>query len=184
MCNAAVTVINSQGETSGPTRMRRTWESPMQKTITGLAGALLLTACGQSAEPAQSAKDFMAQHVQPTAKVYWDSVQFISDETGDHDIFPKTDAEWERTRKAAVDLTAFGNLLQTPAYAEGRGKDWTQFAQGLVDIGKQAEQAALHKNPDEVFEVGGTMYNVCSACHQAYPAETPGPEATNTGAGA
>lgn len=157
----------------------------MNKSIAGLAGALLLlSACGQGAPPAEGVKDLMAKRVQPTAKVYWDSVQFISDETGDHDIKPETDADWERTRKAAEDITAFGELLQTPSYAEGRGEDWAQFAKSLVDVGKKAEEAAVHKSPDEVFEVGGTVYNVCSACHQAYPAETPEPTASATGSAA
>ncbi len=66
-------------------------------------------------------KDLMAKQVQPTAQTYWDAVQFISDDTGDHDIFPKTDAEWEKTRKAAADLQGYGELLLTDAYTEGRG---------------------------------------------------------------
>ena len=156
----------------------------MKKTIAGLAGTLLLTACGQKEEPAESVKELMAKRVQPTAQVYWDAVQFISDETGNHDIVPQTDADWERTRKAAEELAAFGDLLQTPAYTEGRNEDWTQFSQSLVEIAKRAEKAAVDKNPDAVFKVGGTVYNVCSACHQAYPAETPEPGAPVTGGNA
>jgi len=136
-----------------------------------LSGALLIASCAQ--EPDVSMKDFMAKQVQPTAQTYWDAVQFVSDETGDHEIYPKTDAEWEKTRKAAEDLGKFGELLQTDAYSKGRNDDWKQFAQGLVDISKQAEQAAKDKSTDKVFEVGGTMYSVCSACHTIYPPPVP-----------
>jgi hypothetical protein len=114
-------------------------------------------------------KELMAQRVQPTAQTYWDAVRFVSDETGDHDIRPRTDAEWEKTRKAAADLAAFGEQLKTEPYTEGRAADWTQFAQALVDVSKLAEQAAAAKDADKVFEVGGTVYSVCSACHQVYP---------------
>lgn len=152
----------------------------MNKVLSGLAGVVLLAACNQGPPP-ESVKDLMAKRVQPTAKVYWDAVQYISDEQGNRNIVPSTDEEWERTRQAAADVSEFGRLLMTPAYAEGRGGDWSQFAQSLVDVGKKAEEAALHKSPDEVFEVGGTIYNVCSACHQAYPAETPEPTASATG---
>lgn len=130
---------------------------------------LLLGACGGNATPELTAQQLMAQRVQPTAKIYWDSVQYISDETGQHDIFPKTDAEWERTRQAAVELGQLGELLKTPGYTEGRAEDWATFAQALIDVSKRAEQAAASKNPEAVFEVGGTVYSVCTACHQVYP---------------
>lgn len=148
-----------------------------------LVGAVGLSGCNQSPPPLPI-KELMATQVQPTAQVYWDSVRYVSDETGNHDYLPETDADWEKTRTAAVDLQRFGELLQTDAYTDGRGADWTQFAQGLIDVGKQAELAAQQQNVDGVFEVSGTIYNVCSACHQAYPAEAGEvPAATNSSEG-
>ena len=157
----------------------------MTKTVFTATAAMaaLLGGCGQqAATPEKTVQQLMAQDVQPTAEIFWNSVQFISDETGDHDIRPETDADWQKTRDAATRLGEFGLLLQTPAYTEGRGEDWTQFAKSLVDVSKLAEQAADAKDPDKVFEVGGTIYNVCSACHQVYPATT-GPEAEEAQAG-
>jgi hypothetical protein len=151
----------------------------MTKTrlIPAAALAALLGACGQgAATPEKTVQQLMADDVQPTAKIYWDSVQFISDETGDHDIRPQTDADWARTRAAATRLGELAALLRTPGYTEGRGEDWTTFANSLTEVSRLAEQAADEKNPDKVFEVGGTIYNVCTACHQVYPATT-GPEA-------
>jgi cytochrome c556 len=134
--------------------------------------ALVAGCSSEASKPEMTVQQLMAKQVQPTAKLYWDAVQYISDENGNRDIAPTTDAEWERTRKAAEDLGKLGTLLQTPAYTEGRNADWTKFSKALVDISKQAEKAATDKSPDAVFEVGGTMYNVCSACHMAYPAES------------
>jgi hypothetical protein len=151
----------------------------MNKAIIAVAAALMLTACGQDTRPELSIKDLMAKEVQPTAKIYWDSVQFISDETGDHDVFPKTDADWKRTKDAATRIGELAELLKTPGYAEGRNEDWTTFANSLGDVARMAEQAAEDRDTDKIFEVGGTMYNVCSACHQVYPATT-GPEAEAT----
>jgi len=142
-----------------------------------IAGAALLAGCSSGPpQPEKTAQQLMASEVQPTAEIFWNSVQWISDEDGLHEIFPKTDAEWKRTRDAATKLGELGTLLQTPGYAEGRGEDWTQIAASLVDVSKLAEQAADERDVEKVFEVGGTVYNVCSACHQAYPA-TVGPEA-------
>ena len=151
----------------------------MTKTglIAAAAMAALLGACGQGVEtPDKTVQQLMAQDVQPTAEIYWNSVQFISDETGDHDIKPETDADWARTKAAATRLGELAVLLKTPGYTEGRGEDWTTFANSLGDVAKLAEQAAEQKDTDKIFEVGGTLYNVCSACHQVYPATT-GPEA-------
>ena len=157
----------------------------MTKTglIAAAAMAALLGACSQQAEaPEKTVQQLMAQDVQPTAEIFWNSVQFISDETGDHDIKPETDADWAKTKASAVKLGELAALLRTPGYAEGRGADWTTFANSLTEVAKFAEQAADAKDPDKVFEVGGTMYNVCSACHQVYPATT-GPEAEEQAAG-
>ena len=142
-----------------------------------LAAAGSLTACDQGPPPPeQTVQQLMANEVQPTAEVFWNAVQFISDEQGDHDIFPKTDAEWQRTRDAATRLGEQAALLKTPGYAEGRGEDWIEISDSLIQVAKLAEQAADSRDPDKVFEVGGTIYSVCSACHQIYPPTT-GPEA-------
>lgn len=148
------------------------------RTLAAVGTLLLLTGC-KASPPAESVQQLMKNKVQPTAQVYWDAVQYISDENGSRDIVPQTDADWEKVRKAAADLQDYGKLLQADAYTEGRNTDWTKFSQAMVDVSKQAEQAAKDKNVDKVFEVSGTMYNVCSACHMVYPA-TVGPEASGT----
>lgn len=145
----------------------------MKKAILtmGLATASL-GGCNQAEKPEQTIQQLMADEVQPTAEVYWESVQFISDEQGQHEIFPRTDAEWQRTKVAATKLIELAYMLKTPAYAEGRGEDWIQFSDSLVEVGKLAEEAADAHDRDKVFEVGGTIYSVCSACHQVFPATT------------
>ena len=138
-----------------------------RRTLTLFAISAALAGC--QAEPKASVKEYMAAEVQPTAEVYWNAVQFISDEQGDHDIFPRHDAEWENVRQAAVRLGEMGAELKEPKYAEGRGAAWIDFADGLIEVSAQAEKAAADKSSEAVFEVGGTVYSVCSACHQAYP---------------
>lgn len=139
--------------------------------IVAFSAATLIAGCNRGpATPEQTVQQLMANEVQPTAEVYWDSVQFISDETGAHEIRPETDQDWERTRNAATRLGELGELLKTPGYAEGRQEDWTTFSNSLIEVSKLAERAAEAKDPDKVFEIGGTIYNVCTACHQVYPA--------------
>lgn len=135
---------------------------------------------GCASEPQAPVKDYMAQEVQPTADIYWKSVQYISDEDGMHEIFPRTDAEWEDVRQAAVRLGEIGAELKEPRFAEGRGAAWIDFSDGLIEVAKQAEQQAADKSVDGVFEVSGTVYAVCQACHQAFPPENP-PEGFENG---
>lgn len=150
----------------------------MQTIGINAAGALVLaTLAGcsgsQPAEPADT-KAVMNLHVQPEAQLYWQAVQYISDEKGAREIVPQNDAEWSRTAEAARKLMALGESLKQPRYAEGKGADWQDFAQGLVDASGRAEAAALTRKPEQVLEAGGTLYNVCSACHEVYMASPGG----------
>jgi hypothetical protein len=137
-----------------------------------LTTAMLLAGCKSADKPELTLQQFMAQKVDPTSKVYFQAVQYISDESGNHDIAPKTDADWEKVRQAAADLQAQGKLLQSDAYTEGRREDWKKMSADLVTVSQQAEEAAKAKNPDKVFEVSGTIYMVCDGCHTAYPKDT------------
>ncbi|TWB46339.1 hypothetical protein [Nitrospirillum viridazoti] len=160
----------------------------MKRRISALAGVLLLASCkggsGTSAdavEPnytkAHGIQQLMAVVVQPQADVFWKSTGMIIDEKGQHDLRPATDEAWLSTQSAAATVTEMGNLLQTPLYATGRGKDWMQFSKALSEIGQKAEEAAKDRASEEaIVKIGETMYNICSACHQAYPpaaGETP-----------
>lgn len=147
------------------------------RTLAAIATMILLAGCKASA-PAETVQQLMKNKVDPASKIYFEAVQYISDQTGEHDIKPETDADWEKVRKAAADLQEYGKLLQTDPYTEGRNPDWTKFSQAMVDAGKQAEQAAKDKDVDKVFEMSGTVYNVCSACHMAYPPPVPAASGT------
>lgn len=142
--------------------------------------AFLVASCGgaekatDAVEPsftkAHDMKQLMAVVVQPQADVFWKSAGSVTEASGVRDLRPTTDEGWLRAQSAAATLVEIGNLMQTPLYAAGRGKDWLQFSQALSQISMKAEKAVRERaSEDEIFEIGGTMYNVCSACHQAYP---------------
>ena len=148
----------------------------MKSGFVAIAGLVFLAGCNQGpAAPDLTLQQFMKDKVDPTSKIYFDAVQYISDETGNHDIVPQTDADWEKVRQAAADLQEQAGLLQSAAYTEGRNEDWTRMAKDLATVSQQAEQAAKDKDPDKVFEVSGTIYAVCDACHMAYPKDSSQP---------
>lgn len=147
------------------------------RIIAGTLAVLALAGCNQAEEvpPLGTAQQMMAQEMQPTAEVFWGAVGSASELVDGEPVFrewqPETDAEWEEVRASAQHLGELGEVLMTPAYAEGRGDDWVAYAQGLVDVSAEAQQAALAQDPAAIFEVGGTIYSVCSACHRMYPPE-------------
>lgn len=138
------------------------------RTFAAIGAISLLAGCNDPASQ-KDVHELMTTKVQLAAQVYWDAVQYVSDVRGVREILPTTDAEWERTRRAAADLQDYGKMLQTGAYSGGRNPDWKDFSQGLVEAAKQAEKAAADRDKDSVFKAGATMYNVCLACHTAYP---------------
>ncbi len=130
---------------------------------------LLLSSCAkpEAVKPAD-VKAHMIEHVQPAAQTYWDAVQFISDEKGAREIVPANAEEWNQVIEAARALKQAAETLKQPAYAANRGTDWQDFAQGLTEAANMAEAAAKSHHPDKVLEAGGTLYNVCTACHEVY----------------
>jgi len=156
------------------------------KHALALIAALTLASCSEPAPdlPYGTVQLMMANEVQPTAEAYWDSVRFVSELVDgvavDTDYTPKTEADWLKVEQSAVHLAELGEALKSPAYSEGRDASWGVFAQGLVDVAGVAGEAAKSRDPDKVFEVGGLVYNVCSACHQSFPpADMPPGESQN-----
>lgn len=150
-------------------------ESKRISRIAAFAAVLALAGCAEEAPdlPYGTVQLMMANEVQPTAEGYWDSVRYVSELVDGKEVFteyePQTEEDWAKVEQSAARLGELGEALKTPAYAEGRGEDWLVFAQGLVDVAAKAGDAAKTRDPDKVFETGGLVYNVCSACHQAYP---------------
>jgi len=146
-----------------------------------LAGVALLAGCGGAERSEEKAaqdsalrvQKLMAEEVQPTAEVYWNSAGYVMDESGETDLTPTTEEGWAATLQSTQELQRLGELLQTPEYADGRGEDWIAFSKSLVEVSKQAEQTALDRDSGAIFEVGGVIYRVCQACHQVYPASQP-----------
>ncbi|MDB5663446.1 MAG: hypothetical protein JWM38_44 [Sphingomonas bacterium] len=152
----------------------------IDRTLVAIAGALLLAGCGgantsspkaTAAGPyvkAHSVKQLMANVVEVQAQLFWRSAGSITDANGQQELAPAGDEGWQATRSAAATVAEMGNLLMTPLYAEGRGEDWTKFAQAMVRSGMRAERAAAERNSDAVFETGGALYETCQGCHQVY----------------
>jgi len=142
--------------------------------MVALSGWFWLVGCAPPPSPPEppfhtvtDMKQLMSWVLDPAADVIWGAAGTISTEEGVQDLAPTTDQGWAEVRNAAAVVAECGNLLMLPGRVHD-GEDWMEFAQGLTDIGQKAIVAAEARDSDAVFDVGGELYNVCTACHQRY----------------
>ena len=149
------------------------------RSLTLFALAALLASCesGDSDSAQDAASPYVKAHslqqlmdtvMEPDAQIFWRSSGTVSDAGGTRDLTPTTPEGWAAAQSAAATVAETGNLLMTPMFAQDRGPDWIAFAQDLARAGKGAEQAAIDRDGDAMFEAGAKLSEACSACHQAY----------------
>ena len=135
-----------------------------------------LAACEKTTPPPQAqapftvaatTKDLMANVVEPAANVYWEAVGTIDDKNGTVERAPKTQAEWDAVRNAAIVVAESGNLLMIEGRAANRD-EWMALSRALVEVGKRARAAAEARDRKAVFDVGADVYQACVNCHTQY----------------
>ncbi len=126
--------------------------------------------------PVADVKTLMASVMEPAAEVYWDAVGVIVDETGEHQIEPKTVEEWDAVRNAAYVVAESGNLLMMPSRAKDGG-EWMAASQLMIEAAQKAIRAAESRDKDAVFTVGAEVYDACTNCHSKYSPDIVRPNA-------
>jgi hypothetical protein len=117
--------------------------------------------------PVADVRGLMVGLTEPAADVIWQSVGTIITREGRTDRAPRTDAEWDEVRLAAMVLVESANLL----LVEGRVDDlvdWPDFTADLIATGVETIRAVEARDADAVLTAGGRIYDACAACHQAY----------------
>jgi hypothetical protein len=135
--------------------------------------SLLLGGCAQEAPPADipfelvnDTHHLMELVLDPAADVIWGSAGFVLTEEGEQDLQPTTDEGWHAVESAGAVVAETGNLLMLPGRSQG--DDWLAYSIGLRDAGKLTMKAALEKDAEALFDVGGNIYQVCKSCHNQY----------------
>ena len=109
----------------------------------------------------------MQSVVDPNADIIWEAVKTIDSPAGTEEIRPKNAEEWAAVRNAAVAVAESGNLLMLVPRAKDGG-EWMKRAQEMIDTGEKAMRAAEAKNAEQLFTIGGDIYDACSNCHRQY----------------
>jgi hypothetical protein len=109
---------------------------------------------------------FMDHVLTPAATVVWHTNGFINDSTGDHDLSPKTDADWESVVSGAATLAEATNALRIPQRAVDA--DWNRYVDSLADAAARAYEAAEKRDLETLSSVSDHLDDICSSCHRHY----------------
>jgi hypothetical protein len=141
------------------------------RTAVWVLGVLLCAACGGPQpppfKPMADVKQLMQGAIDPSADVIWEATGTIVSKSGVENRQPKNQQEWDAVRNSAIVLTESGNLLMMAPRAKD-GDLWMKRSQEMIDAGMAAWRAAEARNVDQLFTVGGDIYEACSHCHQDY----------------
>lgn len=123
----------------------------------------------------EAAEAYMEGVIQPTADALWGEVGWVINETGEHDLSPKNDAEWAEARDHAVAVMDIVEELKRATFAWDDG-EWETFCDQVIQAASLSVTAAEHQSVDEMFDAGEALDHACESCHLHYtPDELPPP---------
>jgi hypothetical protein len=117
--------------------------------------------------PVATVDQIMDAIVIPSSTVIFKSVATTYTANGAEEHRPQTDEQWADVAAHAAALAEAGNLLLMDGRAVDDG-EWARHARGLTDAARAALAAAAAKDPERLLTAGGTLDEVCDACHEKY----------------
>ena len=114
-------------------------------------------------------KTFMEHVLTPAATIIWRSNGSVIDATGEHDLSPKTNDDWEQIVSGAATLAEATNALLIPERVPD--PEWVKYVDRLATAAAKAYRGAENHDLKAVSEVSDQLDGVCSACHRHYGLE-------------
>jgi hypothetical protein len=93
----------------------------------------------------------------------------VIDEQGEHDLSPKSDADWEAIVSGAATLAESTNALMIAERA--LDPFWTFYVQKLAVAANKAYVAAEAHDLKTISQVSDQLDGICAACHRHYGVE-------------
>lgn len=114
-----------------------------------------------------SMQELMAHVVQYSAEGIWERQGFEVDAKGEHSLFPKDDAEWEKAEGAALTLAEVTNTLLVPGRRVPEA-EWDKAVVEVRRIAREAAKAAEKHDKEAFFAAGEKLDAACDGCHARY----------------
>jgi hypothetical protein len=112
---------------------------------------------------------FMEHVLGPAAAVIFKVNGVVIDKNGEHDLSPKTDADWEQVVSGAATLAEATNALMIPERV--RDPAWNPYVKKLAEAANKAYHAAEAHDFKSISEVSDQLDGICAACHRHYGVE-------------
>jgi hypothetical protein len=112
---------------------------------------------------------FMEHVLGPAAAIIFKVNGVVIDKDGEHDLSPKTDADWEQIVSGAATLAEATNALMIPERV--RDQAWNPYVKKLADAANKAYRAAEAHDLKSISEVSDQLDGICAACHRHYGVE-------------
>ena len=139
------------------------------------AGVLASPSFGEDATPPSpfqayvDMKTFMQHVLTPAATIIWRANGLVIDEKGEHDLSPKSEADWEGIVSGAATLVEATNALMIPQRA--LDPRWSFYVKNLAAAANKAYLAAEARDLKSISEVSDRLDGICAACHRHYGLE-------------
>ena len=111
-------------------------------------------------------KTFMEHVLTPAATIIWRVNGVVIDAKGEHDLSPKSEADWEEVVSGAATLAEATNALMIPQRAND--SQWIFYVQKLAEAANKAYVAGEARDLKSVAEVSDRLDGICAACHRHY----------------
>ncbi len=112
---------------------------------------------------------FMEHVLSPAADIVWRASGTVADASGEHDLTPQTNAQWETVVSGSATLAEATNSLMIPQRA--RDIQWFALATALADAANVAYRAAEDHDPKAIAAAGARIDAACTGCHKYYGVE-------------
>ena len=112
---------------------------------------------------------FMEHVLSPAAAIIFKVDGVVIDKDGEHDLSPKSDADWEQIVSGAATLAEATNALMIPERV--RDQAWNPYVRKLADAANKAYRAAEAHDLKSISEVSDQLDGICAACHRHYGVE-------------
>ena len=120
-------------------------------------------------QPYVDMKTFMEHVLTPAARIIWSVNAIVIDAKGEHDLGPKSDADWEEIVSGAATLAEATNALMIPQRA--LDPEWNGYVKKLAQAASKAYVAAEAHDLKTISEISDRLDGICAACHRHYGLE-------------
>jgi hypothetical protein len=118
-------------------------------------------------EQATAAQEFMKTTLEPAAEQVWNSVGFIIDETGEHDLAPKTPEDWTAVEAKVEALEILVEGLREANFVWDEAT-WGGYVDGVIEAAEANRLAAIDQDVEAMYVAGETLDKACESCHMHF----------------